>query len=196
MTLEAAPEGIDLGPLAPRLPEILRTPSGRIELAPDMFVEALEALAARMDSPADNGGLLLIGRRHLRSNNSWMHNIPSLMSGKNRCTLMMHPDTASRLGVEDGAMVRATTETGSVELPLELSADMMPGVVSIPHGWGHNLDGIALETASTHAGVNANILVGATRQDPFSGNAVLNGIPVEVQPVVEEAELALDAERG
>lgn len=178
--LENTPEGVDLGPLQPRLPEILRTPSGNIELAPALFIDALNTLAAECDAAPRNTQLVLIGRRHLRSNNSWMHNVPSLVTGKERCTLMIHPDSATSLGLVDGELVRAETETGAIHLPLEISPDIMPGVVSIPHGWGHTLDGVRLSVAREHPGANANVLVAATSHDSFSGNAVLNGIPVSV----------------
>lgn len=176
--LEAAPEGIDLGPLKPRMPEILRTTTGAIELAPDLFVEELGKLATSLGTKSANGMIVLIGRRHLRSNNSWMHNVPSLVSGSERCTLMIHPDTAAKHDLQDGETVTATTETGQIDLPLEITEDIMPGVVSVPHGWGHDLDGVNLSVATDHAGANVNILTDGTRLEPFSGNAVLNGIPV------------------
>jgi anaerobic selenocysteine-containing dehydrogenase len=172
---------VDLGPLRPRLPELLRTPSGKIELAPEAIVADAERLRAKLDV-AGNGGLVLIGRRQLRSNNSWMHNLPALVKGKDRCTLHVHPDDAARLGLDDGGRALVSSAAGRLEAPVELTDGIMPGVVSIPHGWGHDAPGVRLRVASEHAGVNSNVLSDETRVDPLSGNAVLNGIPVEVAP--------------
>ena len=178
--LEAAPHGVDLGPLAPRLPDALRTPSGRIELAPEPLVADVERLRAALDEHRD-GALVLIGRRHLRSNNSWMHNLPMLVRGPQRCTLLVHPNDAARLGLEDGGLACVRSTAGAVEAPVEITADMRPGVVSLPHGWGHSEPGLSV--AHAHAGVNTNALADENLVDPLSGNAVLNGIPVEVAPV-------------
>jgi anaerobic selenocysteine-containing dehydrogenase len=179
--LERNPHGVDLGPLKPRLPEVLRTPSGKIELAPEPIVADLERLRADLERSA-NGGMVLIGRRQLRSNNSWMHNLPALVKGKDRCTLLVHPDDASRLGLEDGASARVRSAAGAVVAPVELTDAIMPGVVSLPHGWGHDAPGVRMEVAREHAGVNSNLLADETLVDPLSGNAVLNGIPVDVAP--------------
>jgi anaerobic selenocysteine-containing dehydrogenase len=180
--LEDAPHGIDLGPLEPRVPEILRTASGRIELAPAPIVADVERLAAAPGAHR-NGGMVLIGRRQLRSNNSWMHNVPNLVRGKERCTAHVHPDDAERLGLEDGGRVSVTSERGSIEVPVEVTDRIMPGVVSIPHGWGHDDPEVRLEVAAAHAGANSNILADELAVDVPSGNAVLNGIPVELAPV-------------
>jgi anaerobic selenocysteine-containing dehydrogenase len=177
--LEAAPHGIDLGPLQPRLPGALRTPSGKVELAPPAIVADIPRLREQLADRA-NGGMVLIGRRQLRSNNSWMHNLLPLVKGKDRCTAWMHPDDAERLGLVDGALACVRSRAGEVEVPVEVTADIMPGVVSIPHGWGHDVDGVRLAVAASHAGVNSNLLADETLIDPLSGNAVLNGIPVEV----------------
>jgi anaerobic selenocysteine-containing dehydrogenase len=182
--LEQSPHGIDLGPLAPRLPEMLRTASGKVELAPEPIVADLGRLRAALGR-SPNGDLLLIGRRQLRSNNSWMHNLPALVKGKDRCTLHIHPDDAERLGLGDGAMALVRSAAGSVEAPVEVTDGIMPGVVSIPHGWGHDADGVRMSVASAHAGLNSNVLADETQVEPLSGNAVLNGIPVEVAPVAE-----------
>jgi anaerobic selenocysteine-containing dehydrogenase len=179
--LERNPHGVDLGPLEPRLPEALRTPSGRIELAPERIVEDLGRLSAALSRPRD-GGMVLIGRRQLRSNNSWMHNLPALVKGKERCTMQVHPADAERLGLKEGRPARVRSATGQVEGPVEITDAIMPGVVSIPHGWGHDAPGMRLRVASDHAGVNSNLLADETAVDPLSGNAVLNGIPVEVGP--------------
>jgi anaerobic selenocysteine-containing dehydrogenase len=181
--LEAAPHGIDLGPLEPRLPDVLRTPSGRIELAPAPIVADVGRLRAALSRPVD-GGIVLVGRRQLRSNNSWMHNLELLVSGPERCTLHVHPDDAARLGLEDGAPARVENRAGSLEAPVEVTDAVMPGVVSLPHGWGHDAPGSRLGVAGAHAGVNANLLADEALVDALSGNAVLNGIPVAVAPVV------------
>jgi anaerobic selenocysteine-containing dehydrogenase len=184
--LEAAPHGIDLGPLEPRLPDALRTPSGRIELAPEPIVADVERLRAAM-ARERNGGMVLIGRRQLRSNNSWMHNLTPLVRGKERCTAHVHPDDAERLGLVDGEPALVRSQAGEVEVPVEVTDAVMPGVVSIPHGWGHDVDGVRMDVASAHAGTNSNVLADESQVDPLSGNAVLNGIPVELAPVAVPA---------
>jgi anaerobic selenocysteine-containing dehydrogenase len=177
--LEANPHGVDLGPLEPRVPDVLRTPSGRIELAPEPLVADTARLGASLER--DEPTLVLVGRRDLRSNNSWMHNLPVLVKGDPRCTMQLHPDDASRLGLADGARARVTSRAGTVVVPVEVTDAIMPGVVSIPHGWGHDAPGIALGVAAAHAGVNSNLLADEHALDPLSGNAVLNGIPVTVE---------------
>jgi anaerobic selenocysteine-containing dehydrogenase len=179
--LEGSPHGIDLGPLRPRLPELLRTRSGKVELAPAEIVADVQRLRAAVERER-NGGMVLIGRRQLRSNNSWMHNLPALVKGKPRCTLHIHPDDALRLGLADGGRAQVSSSVGSIEVAVELTDGIMPGVVSIPHGWGHDVPGTRLDVARRHAGVNSNVLADETRVDPLSGNAVLNGIPVELAP--------------
>ncbi|HSK07511.1 MAG TPA: molybdopterin dinucleotide binding domain-containing protein, partial [Acidimicrobiia bacterium] len=179
--LEAAPHGVDLGPLRPRLPQALCTPGGLIEMAPETLLADVPRLLALL-ARERNGGFVLIGRRHVRSNNSWMHNIDVLMSGKDRCTLQINPEDAERIGVARGGRVEVASPAGKLVVPVEITQDIMPGVVSLPHGWGHDLDGSALSVAAERPGVNSNRL--STGQiDPVSGNAVLNGIPVEVFPV-------------
>jgi anaerobic selenocysteine-containing dehydrogenase len=178
-TLEANPHGLDLGPLVPRIPEVLRTPSGKIELAPDAILADLPRLRARLHPRT---GFTLVGRRNLRTNNSWMHNLEPLVRGRAQCTLHVHPDDAARLGLVDGGRARLTSRTGTVEAPVEVTAAVMPGVVSLPHGWGHDAPGTRLRVAQAHAGVNANLVADEAAIDPLSGNAVLNGIPVEVAP--------------
>jgi len=179
--LEEAPHGIDLGPLEPRIPEVLRTPSGMIELAPEQIVADVPRLEAAM-ARERNGGMVLIGRRQLRSNNSWMHNVAPLVKGKDRCTAHVHPDDAERLGLADGAPARVSSRAGAVEVPVEVTDAVMPGVVSIPHGWGHDVEGVRMEVAAAHPGTNSNLLADETAVDPLSGNAILNGIPVELEP--------------
>ena len=174
------PHGVDLGPLEPRLPDVLRTPSGMVELAPEPLTADVGRLRAAMDEPV--GGMRLIGRRDLRSNNSWMHNVEVLVKGRPRCTLHVHPDDASRLGLVDGEPASVTSRAGAVTIPAEVTDAIRPGVVSIPHGWGHDLPGVELSVARRYAGVNSNLLADEDLVDPVSGNAVLNGIPVEVAP--------------
>ncbi|WP_333739910.1 molybdopterin oxidoreductase family protein [Streptomyces sp. IBSBF 2806] len=176
--LLAAPHGIDLGPLRPRLPQPLKTRSGRIELLPKPIVDDLPRLREGMRQRTD--GLVLVGRRHLRSNNSWMHNVPALTGGTNRCTLHIHPEDAERLGVRDGEPVRVKGAGGEVTAPAELTDQMRRGVVSLPHGWGHDRPGTRLSHAASDPGVNVNQLLDGSLLDPLSGNAVLNGVPVEV----------------
>ncbi|GGW35622.1 molybdopterin oxidoreductase family protein [Streptomyces xantholiticus] len=174
------PHGVDLGPLRPRVPQILRTRSGRVELLPGPIADDLPRLrAALAERPA---GLVLVGRRHLRSNNSWLHNVPALNGGSNRCTLHVHPDDATRLGLEDGATASVAADGGRVEAPVEITDAVRPGVVSLPHGWGHNRPGTRLSVAAERPGVNVNQLLDGSRLDPLSGTAVLNAIPVEVTP--------------
>jgi hypothetical protein len=145
--LEANPHGIDLGPLQPRIPEVLRTRSGKIELTPAPLLADVERLQGALNRA--HGQMLLIGRRDLRSNNSWMHNLHVLVKGKNRCTLHIHPDDATRLGLADGETACVASRVGSVEIPIEVTDTIMPGVVSIPHGWGHNAPGTKMHIAFT-----------------------------------------------
>ncbi|WP_411106335.1 molybdopterin oxidoreductase family protein [Streptomyces sp. cmx-4-9] len=179
--LRQAPHGIDLGPLEPRIPGVLRTRSGRIELLSDPIAAELPRLRATLaDRPA---ALVLVGRRHLRSNNSWLHNVPALVGGSNRCTLQVHPEDAGRLGLTDGGRARITADGGSLEVPVEVTDTVRTGVVSLPHGWGHNRSGARLAVASAAPGVNVNQLLDGSRLDPLSGTAVLNGFPVELTPL-------------
>ncbi|MGH9026063.1 MAG: molybdopterin-dependent oxidoreductase [Acidimicrobiia bacterium] len=179
--LEANPHGVDLGPLEPRIPEVLRTPSGKIELAPESLVADTDRLRGAL-TREHNGGLVLVGRRDLRSNNSWMHNLDILVKGKIRCTMHVHPDDADRLGLVDGKAARVRSRTGEIDVPVEVTDSVMPGVVSIPHGWGHGAPGAAMTVAAENAGVNSNLVSDPYLIDPVSGNAVLNGIPVDVAP--------------
>ncbi|MFB8749759.1 molybdopterin-dependent oxidoreductase [Streptomyces parvulus] len=184
LTLErllAHPHGIDLGPLRPRLPQPLKTRSGKVELLPEPIAGDLPRLRqALAERPA---GLVLVGRRHLRSNNSWMHNIPALTGGSNRCTLHVHPDDAGRLGVSAAQPVRVQGPGGEVTVPAEITDSVRPGVVSLPHGWGHDRPGTRQTHAATEPGVNVNQLLDGSLLDPLSGNAVLNGVPVKLVPL-------------
>jgi anaerobic selenocysteine-containing dehydrogenase len=182
--LEANPHGLDLGPLQPRVPEVLRTSSGMIELAPPSIVADVERLRASLGASdgTDRPGIVLVGRRDLRSNNSWMHNLEVLVKGKDRCTLHVHPDDAARLGLVDGTRARVASRVGAVDAPVEITDSVMQGVVSLPHGWGHDVAGTDLAIAAKRPGVNSNVLTDGATLDPLSGNAILNGIPVEVSP--------------
>ncbi|BBX00185.1 dehydrogenase [Mycolicibacterium moriokaense] len=176
--VKESPHGIDLGPLQPRLRQVLRTPTGRVELAPPLLLEETARLRDALDRRADR--FVLIGRRHLRSNNSWMHNVPALAGGTNRCTLRIHPDDAAELGLTDTAVVKGPG--GELLAPIEITDGMRRGVVSLPHGWGHDRDGTGQELAARNPGVNVNQLNAGNRLDPLSGTAVLNGIPVDIAP--------------
>ncbi|AZG43959.1 molybdopterin-dependent oxidoreductase [Gordonia insulae] len=176
--VRAAPHGVDLGPMQPRLPGVLRTESGKVELAADDLIADVARLRAALDRA--DAGLVLIGRRNLRSNNSWMHNLPALTGGSNRCTLHVHPDDAARLGLEDIAIIRGAG--GELKVPVEITDDIRPGVASLPHGWGHDVTGTRLSVAAVEPGVNVNQLNDGTLMDPLSGTVVLNGLPVEIAP--------------
>jgi len=183
--LRRSPHGIDLGPLEPSLPRRLSTKTRRIELAPGRLLEDLKRLRLALDAPV-NGGLALIGRRELRSNNSWMHNSERLVKGRERCTLLMHPADAAARGLRDAERVQVLSRVGSVSVPLEVSDEMRPGVVSLPHGWGHQRAGVRLAVASARPGVSFNDLTDETLVDPFCGTARLNDLPVEVTAAVPQ----------
>ena len=173
--------GIDLGELAPRIPEMLRTPSGKVELAPPMLVRDMARAWADLGRAKDD--LVIIGRRDLRTNNSWMHNLPVLAKGPFRCTALVHPADAARHGVVDGAMARLQAGGRSVLAQVQVSEEMMPGVVSLPHGWGHDLPGTQLRLAAERPGANLNELLDEGLRDPLSGNAVLSGVPITLSAV-------------
>jgi len=181
--VRAAEHGLDLGALVPRLPARLGHASKRIELVPACYVADLPRLAAKLEVPATDG-LVLIGRRQLRSNNSWMHNSLRLVKGKPRCTLLVHPDDAAARGLGAGDDVRLASRTGEVTVPIELTDDIMRGVVSLPHGWGHHRSGTRLGVASAHAGVSANDVTDAQLVDTLTGTAALTGVPVTIARVV------------
>jgi anaerobic selenocysteine-containing dehydrogenase len=173
--------GIDLGELAPRIPEMLRTPSGKVELAPPILVRDMARAWADLGRAKDD--LVIIGRRDLRTNNSWMHNLPVLAKGPFRCTALVHPEDAARHGLVDGAMARLQGGGRSVLAQVEVSDEMMPGVVSLPHGWGHDLPGTQLRLAAERPGANLNELLDEGLRDPLSGNAVLSGVPITLSAV-------------
>lgn len=179
-TLKANPNGVDLGALEPsRIPDLLRTPSGKIELTPEQILGDMPRLVESLDRNWDDT-MVLVGRRHVRSNNSWMHNLPVLMKGRNRCTMQIHPDDAARHGVEDGSAAKVVSRVGEVVIDVEVTDGIRRGVVSIPHGFGQNLPGVQLGTASEYRGVNTNVLTDETFRDALSGNIALNGVPVTI----------------
>jgi len=178
--IEAKPNGYDMGPLKPRLPDRLKTDDGLIHCAPDMPMEDLAAFKTDF-ALADNHTFRLIGRRHVRSNNSWLHNSHRLLKGPNRCTLMIHPDDAAGLGLADGDVAEVFNHVGTVELPIEITEDIMPSVVSMPHGYGHGRKGVKLSVAAEKPGVSMNDLTDPAIVDDLSGNAVLNCVPVKIK---------------
>jgi anaerobic selenocysteine-containing dehydrogenase len=176
--LKANPNGIDFGAMVPQLPDILGTADKKIRLAPQYLLDDLPRLAARMERPAEP--LVLVSRRHLRSNNTWMHNVPALMKGRDRCTLLMHPDDAARCGIADSDVVTVKSAAGEIKVPVEVTDAIKPGVVSMPHGWGHGKPGTRMSVANGSPGANTNVLSPPTFIDEPSGNGALNGIPVTI----------------
>ena len=181
--LKDHPHGIDFGPMRPRLPHALKTVDGKLAVLPVGFAERLADIAS--ERSAMNGAPVLIGRRDVRSNNSWLHNVKGLVKGKDRCTLWVNPLDAAEWALADGDAALVASAVGEVEVPVEVTDRTMVGVVSLPHGWGHNALGTQLSVAREHAGVNMNVLVPPTRLDPLSGNATLTGIPVTVTAAVK-----------
>lgn len=177
--LAASPHGVDFGPLQPRFADAITTESGSVELATEPVLADMARLMEQVQS-ATTDSIVLVGRRELRSNNSWLHNIDVLVRGKERCTLHIHPADARAIGVDDGDQVTVRSAVGSVSAPAEITTAVRQGVVSLPYGWGHDAEGAQLSVASKRPGVNTNVLTDPKRIDPLSGNAVLNGIPVEL----------------
>ncbi|HRE89016.1 MAG TPA: molybdopterin dinucleotide binding domain-containing protein [Myxococcota bacterium] len=183
--LLANPHGLDLGPLQETLPARLQTKDKAIDLAPSLFVDALPTLERELDPARATTGpqpLELIGRRHLRSNNSWLHNSARLMKGKNRCTLMMHPSDAAARELTHGQQVEVHNHIGQVSVELEVTEAIMPGVVSLPHGFGHTT-ATRLSVATAFPGVNHNALTDTAHLDHISGNAAFSGTPVHIRGV-------------
>lgn len=181
--VRAQPDGLRLGELeAGRLDAAVTTPSGAIELNHDLFTDDVPRLRARLGR-ADEA-LVLTSRRHLRSNNSWLHNVPALMRGRDRCTLLIHPDDAARIGLVDGGLAEISTTEGKLSVPAEVTDEMMPGVVSLPHGWGHGEPGTRLAVANAHPGVNSNLLNPPELLDVPSNTQVVNGVPCQVRALV------------
>jgi anaerobic selenocysteine-containing dehydrogenase len=183
--LREAPHGVDLGALQPRAAAVLATADKRIQLVPELLVADLARLDARPGEAmgAVNGKLLLISRRTLRSMNSWLNNSPRLLRGRDRCTLLAHPDDARRLGFDAAQRVRVCSRTGEIQVPLELITEMMPGVVSLPYGWGHDRPHTRLYTARTNPGVSFNDVADEHFYDQVTGTTVLDGIPVTISAV-------------
>ena len=180
-SLRKRPHGVSLGPLVSRLPAMLRTASKRVELAPPAFVREVDALEATLASPVP--ALVLVGRRHLRSNNSWLHNSQRLVKGPARCTLLVNPEDARRHGVRDGERVSVRSARGTLEATATVSDEMMPGVVSLPHGWGHDRAGTRMGVAGAHAGVSINDITDEMRVDRLTGNAAFSAVPVALEAV-------------
>jgi anaerobic selenocysteine-containing dehydrogenase len=183
--LKENPHGIDLGELRPVLPKKLHTPGKKISLAPEVFCKDLVRLdQSRREVGQDE--LLLIGRRELRTNNSWLHNSQRMIKGKQRCTLLMHPQDAFERALENGQSVHVRSRVGHIEVPVQISDEIMPGVVSLPHGWGHGRKGARLNVASSVPGASINDLTDETRVDVMSGVAALSGTPVTVEAAVKK----------
>jgi anaerobic selenocysteine-containing dehydrogenase len=186
--LRAHPHGVDYGALQPCLPDRLLTADGRLKLAPPAFVADLARLETELAAPV--AGLVLIGRRQLRSNNSWMHNAPRLMRGPDRCTLMINPRDAQARGIAAGDTVEIRSAVGAITVPAELTDALMPGVVSLPHGFGHARPGVGQTLAAQHPGASLNDLTDPDRLDDLTGNAALSGVPVDVRRARSEAVAA------
>jgi anaerobic selenocysteine-containing dehydrogenase len=180
--LEEAEHGLDLGPLVPRLDAVLNTVSGAIEACPQPMVDDLPRLRARLAAHRRDGALLLIGRRDMRATNSFMHNLPALVKGRDRCTLQVSSADAAQLGIAPKGSARITSRVGSIVAPVEITVDLMPGVVSLPLGWGHDDQASGQRVAKAHPGVNTNLLTDDRLYDEASGTAVLFGTPVTVEP--------------
>ncbi|WP_280411044.1 molybdopterin oxidoreductase family protein [Nocardia asiatica] len=200
--VRAAAGGIDLGPLRPRLRSLLGTKDRKVHLAPEDFVAAARAVLAdaregkALTRPADGFDLKLIGRRHLRSNNSWLHNVPSMVKGRDRCTALMHPQDAAARGLGDGESVEVRSRTGVIVVPLEVSDEIRVGTVAIPHGWGHQEPGVGWTVAAALPGANVNLLHDPALTDTFSGTAAVNNTWVTVtRASVDAADRAGVAER-
>ena len=186
-TLRENPHGIDLGPLQPCLPQRLFTKNKKIQLIPEIYLPELERAKTHFSTHEQTehlqNSLLLIGRRHLRSNNSWMHNSLRLVKGPKRCTLMIHPDDAQKLRIQNNETVNVFSRVGCVEIEVEITEDIMPGVVSIPHGWGHHRQGVQWQVAQKHAGASINDLTDDQFIDLLTGNAAFSGVRVRVEKI-------------
>lgn len=185
--LKNSPHGFDLGPLKKSFPERLYTENKMIQLYPKLLEKDIPRLKSKFREHLDaNQSLfpfLLIGRRHLRNNNSWMHNLPKLMTGKPRCTMMIHPEDANNLGIQNDEEVLVTSKVGELKIPVEITEELMKGVVSIPHGFGHNRSGTKQKVASQFSGVSINDLTDDQTLDEFSGNAAFSGIQVKINKI-------------
>ena len=180
--LKAHPHGIDLGPLQPALPDAIFHENKKIDLNFNYFMSDIARVKTHFfDQKRNENKIVLIGRRHIKTNNSWLHNSPRMVKGNNRCTLQLHPIDAAEYDVNEGDRVKVTSRVGELFVEAEITDSIMPGVVSIPHGWGHNKKGIKLGVASQYPGVNTNILTDEMQVDTLSGNSVLNGVPVSLE---------------
>nr|WP_317199599.1 molybdopterin oxidoreductase family protein [uncultured Psychrobacter sp.] len=191
--LKKNPHGMDLGPLKRMLPQAIKHKDKQIALNVD-FYQADLARVQEMMANYDDEQILLIGRRHVRSNNSWLHNSQRLVKGKPRCTLMLHPDTAREYGIEDGQDVEVTSRVGQVTISAEVTDELMAGVVSIPHGWGHGRSGVKQKIAQAHAGVSVNDLTDDTLIDELCGNAAVNGVPVKLEAIAVKDQVEAESE--
>jgi len=190
--LRNSPHGVDLGPLVKMLPKALKTSNKKIDLVPKIFTDQLNVLASNFEKALQNdevSGFTLIGRRHLRSNNSWLHNTEKLMTGKNRCTVMMHESDAALLSIEHNDEVTVKSRAGQIKIPVELTKDIMPGVISIPHGFGHLKKDARLEVANAHSGVSVNDITDHLAIDPVTGNAAFSGLRVAVEKIPEKISM-------
>jgi anaerobic selenocysteine-containing dehydrogenase len=189
--LRRSPHGMDLGPLEPgRFRNRIATPDRVANVAPDDFVREAQAQLHVEADRETTGELSLIGRRQLRDNNSWMHNSRRLVKGPPRCTLLVHPADAASRGLATGDLARLRSDTGEVVVPVEVTGAMREGVVSLPHGWGHNRDGTRHGVAREHAGVSVNDVTSDVHLDTLSGNAGFNGLAVTLKAVGVSAELS------
>jgi len=189
-SLACYPHGIDLGPLQPCFPERIYHQDQRIPLAPACFLDDLKRVHKVFDKPSSSHPMRLIGRRHVRSNNSWLHNSQRLIKGNDRCTLIIHSKDASKLALKKGSIAKVTSNVGSIDIPVEISDDIMQGVVSIPHGWGHHRKGTQLSIAETKPGVSLNDITDDQHVDLLSGTSVLNSVPVTVKSIQAKKPVA------
>ena len=189
--LKQHPHGIDLGPLESCFPERLATSGKVIDLVPNLFMKDIARLQKMLEKPAKLSPetFLLIGRRHVRSNNSWMHNSPRLVKGKNRCTALLHPDDAKRLNISEGELIVVSSRVGEIEIPVEITDSIMPGVISVPHGWGHHRSGAQLAVAAQNAGVSLNDITDERHIDAVTGVAAFSGQPVTVSKIKAEQNI-------
>lgn len=195
--LKENPHGVDLGPLQPQIEQRIFTRSGKIQLSPSLYLNDLARLKADTEQRAKNNDhlpLLLIGRRHIRCNNSWMHNSQRLIKGKNRCDLMISEIDAEKLGLQQGDLAKLSSRVGSITLPVVVTAEIMPGVVSVPHGWGHDRNGSALRVAQKRPGVSVNDITDNQIADDLTGMAIINGVPVNVVAVSKEGSVSSEEE--
>jgi anaerobic selenocysteine-containing dehydrogenase len=183
--LREHPHGLDLGPLTPQLPDVLETPDGLIDMAPEMLVADVPRMERWIEEAGEADCLLMIGRRTVRSKNAWMHNLKVLVKGKDRCTLLMHPRDAAARAISAGDTARVSTRIGAIEAPVEISDEMRPGVVSLPHGWGHDMPDTQQAVAAAHPGVNANLIIDQMGLNAPTATTILNGVPVSVERVVQ-----------